>query len=149
MMSSLRRIAMLLSLILLVTGCNNPGETALRQLGVSSGCDAALSTCVVNDGEIAVSLRMGPGVKPLQPFPLTLAISGAEPEEESVVVDFQMQGMDMGSNRYRLQPQLESWEGTVTLPVCSVSRMDWLAIVEFTSGGETLQAVFPFHTEAN
>ena len=148
MISLLRSISLLI-LLLLLTGCNNQGEIALRQLGVSSGCDAALTTCVVNDGELTVSLRMGPGVKPLQPFPLTLVISGGEIEEQSVVVDFQMQGMDMGINRYRLQPKLDSWGGTVTLPVCSVSRMDWLAIVEFTSGGETFQAVFPFHTEAN
>lgn len=148
-MASLLRSATLLSLILLFAGCNNQGGTALRQLGVSSGCDAALTTCVVNDGQLTVSLRMGPGVKPLQPFPLTLDISGGELEVQSVVVDFQMQGMDMGGNRYRFQPQLESWQGTVTLPVCSISRMDWLANVEFTLGAETLQAVFPFHTEAN
>lgn len=148
-MSSLMRCAVVLGLGLLGAACTGESSDPRRQLGIAADCDATAAACHVSDGEIDVSLRMGPGVKPLEPFPLSLVIKGGDVAAQSVVADFQMQGMDMGSNRYRLQPQEGGWIATVTLPVCTASRMDWHAIVEFTLDGEPVQAVFPFHTEAN
>jgi hypothetical protein len=57
-----------------------------------------------------------------------------------------MKGMDMGMNRYRLIAGEGNWSGTATLPVCSASRMDWIALVEFSSGGKKYRAKFPFQT---
>lgn len=137
-------------LVVLLTACNNPGDEESRLLGIAHDCDAALTRCHVSDGAIAVSLAMGPDVKPLQPFSLLLVIDAEGPAAENVVVDFQMQEMDMGINRYRLQRQEDGrWAGNVILPVCTVSRTDWYAVVEFSVDGKPLQAVFPFHTEAN
>jgi hypothetical protein len=143
------RFTVLSLLLLSLVACSGEQNEERRSLGGAENCDAALSSCRVSDGAISVVLTMGPGVKPLQPFPFTLLIEGGEVAAQSVVADFQMQGMEMGTNRYRLQPQQGNWQATVTLPVCSASRMDWLAVVEFTLDGEPLQAVFPFHTEAN
>lgn len=148
-MMTIRQITGVLSLLLLLVACSGEKSDERRYLGSAENCDATLSSCRVSDGAISVALTMGPGVKPLQPFSFTLLIEGGEVAAQSVVADFQMQGMDMGTNRYRLQPQQGSWQATVTLPVCSASRMDWLAVVEFTLDGEPLLAVFPFHTEAN
>jgi hypothetical protein len=145
-MMAIPRFTGVLGLLLLLIACSGEKSDERRQLGSADHCDAALSSCRVSDGDIHVTLTMGPGVKPLQPFTFTLVIEGGEVAAQSVVADFQMQDMDMGSNRYRLQPQQEGWQATVILPVCSVSRMDWLAIVDFTLDGEPLQAVFPFHT---
>lgn len=148
-MIRIRPITGVLSLLLLLVACSGEKGDERRHLGSAADCDAALSSCRVSDGAISVELTMGPVVKPLQPFPFTLLIEGGEVAAQSVVADFQMQGMEMGTNRYRLQPQQGSWQATVTLPVCSASRMDWLAVVEFTLDGKSLQAIFPFHTEAN
>ncbi len=137
----------IVGLFLLISACDGEDRETRRQLGVAEGCDAAVTTCFVRDESITISLKMGPGVTPLQPFPLTLAIAGQKNAVENVLVDFQMQGMDMGSNRYRLQPQQGVWQGRVTLPMCTASRMDWRAIIEFMLDGEPVQVVFPFHSE--
>ncbi len=137
----------LIGLMLIATACNNQDGKTVRYLGVADDCDASQSSCQISDGAVTVSLDMGPEVKPLQSFPLILTIEAGGHALENVLVDFQMQGMEMGSNRYRLVHQGEHWAGSVIIPVCSASRVDWHAIVEFTVDGETVRAVFPFHTE--
>lgn len=150
-MIRLPRTVGLLSLMLLLAACNGQQEEKVRRLGVVDDCDAAVATCHVSDDDISLSFSVGPGVLPLKPFPLTLSIKGGAVDAQSVVVDFQMEDMDMGINRYRLQPQQESWHGTATLPVCiaSTTRMEWLAIIDFKLDGEPLQAVFKFYTVTN
>lgn len=140
--------AIILTLVITACGDQTSAEER-RRLGVAKECDAAVTSCTINDGDLLVSLTMGPGVIPLQPFPVTLAIIGKTAVVDSVVVDFQMQGMAMGTNRYRLQQEENRWQGTVILPVCTASRTDWQAIVEFTLDGEPVMVAFPFQTRAN
>lgn len=136
---------------LLLIGCSGEADRTPRMLGTAADCDAAIERCTVKGGGITLRLELGPEVKPLVSFPLALTIDGAETNPQGVVADFQMQGMDMGMNRYRLQstPPSTIWRGTAMLPVCTASRMDWLAYIEFTIDGQPYQAVFPFHTETN
>lgn len=136
-------------LSLLIVACSGEKEEERRLLGSAEDCDAAVTTCRINSGNVVVSVRMGPDVQPLQAFPLNLTIEGGEVDTKSVVADFQMQGMEMGTNRYRLIPQPEGWQAMVTLPLCTASRMDWLATIEFVLDGEPVLALFHFHTEAN
>lgn len=148
MVNGLLRKLVCFNLVVLLMACNYPSDKKSHPLGVASDCNASETTCHVSDSAINVSLAMGPGVKPLQPFPLSLEIEAGRLLVENVVVDFQMQGMDMGSNRYRLQQVQNRWQGTVILPVCSTERMDWHAVIEFTLDGEPFQAAFPFYSEA-
>lgn len=136
-------------LTLLIVACSGEKGEERRLLGVADNCDVAVTTCWIRAGEIALSLSMGSDVRPLQPFPLNLTIEGGEVDAQSVVADFQMQGMEMGANRYRLIPQPDGWQAMVTLPLCTSSQMDWLATIEFMLDGEPFLAVFRFHTEAN
>jgi hypothetical protein len=136
--------------IALLSACDAAQEASLQQLGTASGCDAAVQTCQLNRHGISLTLALGPEVKPLVPFPLQLRIEAGGRTVQNVIVDFQMQGMDMGMNRYRLQPGTGAfWHGNATLPVCTAARMDWLAQIEFNLDGQPYRAVFPFHTEAN
>ncbi len=138
----------ILTLVIIACG-NQTSEEERRRLGVAEECDAAVTICTINDGELMVSFSVGPGVIPLQPFPVTLTITGKTAVVDSVVVDFQMQGMAMGTNLYRLQQEENLWQGTVILPVCTASRTDWQAIVEFTLDGEPVMVAFPFQTKVN
>lgn len=138
-----------LCLSLLLASCYGEGADKYRQLGIAENCDAAVRQCEVSADNIVVSLGMEPDVRPLKPFRVHVVIEGGEVGADSVVADFQMQDMEMGINRYRLQRQSDSWQATVTLPVCSVSRMDWMATIEFTLNGRPFKAVFPFHSVAN
>jgi len=139
-----------LFILLSLLGCDNEVEQTRKELGTASGCDAAIESCQIVSGPISISLALGPDVKPLVSFPIELTIEGGGGYPQAVVADFQMQGMDMGMNRYRMQSSTQTvWRGKATLPICTASRMDWLAVIEFTLNGQPYRAVFPFHTEAN
>lgn len=63
----------------------------------------------------------------LHPFLLSVRAPGAR----QVSVEFVMQGMEMGLNRYRLIAQKDDlWQARVTLPVCVSGRRDWVLWVE-------------------
>lgn len=143
-----QRFKLLLLLAISATGCTQGEDVIL--LGEAADCNAAKETCSVSAGEdIALSLALGPEVKPLEPFPVVLDVQGLQVEPQSLIADFQMRGMDMGINRYRLKKVGERWVSEVTLPVCTTSRMDWFATVEFSAHGQRYQALFPFETNSN
>jgi len=89
-----------------------------------------------------IRLRLGPGVKAMQPFPVHVEVA----EAAAVEVRFEMPGMNMGENRYRLrQTPAGSWEGRAVLPICLSGRSDWVARVELRDrDGHRYEAVFPF-----
>jgi hypothetical protein len=52
----------------------------------------------------------------------------------SIYVDFAMEGMSMGFNRYRLIQQADGgWHGEMILPFCVQGRSDWLMEVTVNS----------------
>ncbi len=139
-----------LFLLLALGACSTETEQMHRLLGKADNCDAANETCRISAEGISVSLTLGPDVKPLVMFPINLTFEGSGRISPDVVVDFQMQDMDMGVNRYRLQPSSPSvWEGEAMLPVCTVSRMDWIVIVEFMLDEQPYKLIYPFHSETN
>lgn len=142
------RTLFLLAMLIAGVGCTDTDNTVV-DLGAATGCDAAEMACTVKGKGITITLVLGPEVQPLKAFPVSLEIYGDQIEKGSVIADFQMQGMDMGVNRYRLLQRGEQWIGSATLPVCSRSRMDWFAQIEFVREGKRHLARFPFHTEAN
>lgn len=142
------RIRVILLFILSLSGCGAE-ESAVVELGSSVDCDAAERPCTIVQEGLEVTLSLGPEVQALKPFPLLLDINGRDVTAGSVVADFQMQGMDMGKNRYKLQHSAGQWQGSITLPVCTASRMDWDAQIEFASGGVRYRARFPFQASAN
>ena len=139
-------------LLLPLFGCGQSDEAPVFvDLGTVSDCDVSRQSCTVTENALSLSLALGPDVVPLKPFAVRFQSDGASAiDKDSVVVDFQMQGMDMGVNRYRLKQDDDSyWRATATLPVCTVSRMEWMAVVEFAQGGEHYRLRFPFAVEAN
>ncbi len=134
--------------LILISGCSG-GENAVVDLGMASGCDVATTVCSVDSQDMSIRLILGPDVQPLKRFPVKLDINSKAVDRGSVVIDFQMKDMDMGLNRYRLLPERGHWVGEVTLPVCSNSRLDWYAQVEFMKNKTKYIARFPFKTQSN
>lgn len=68
---------------------------------------------------------------------------------QAVTLRFDMVGMDMGVNQYRLQVIDKGvWQAQVMLPVCVTGRRDWFATVRVTvPGDEAVEAKFPFETQ--
>lgn len=111
------RGAILLAVVLLA-GCGEP------KLAVTA-CDSLVAGCVAMGGTVSVRTDVAPA--PLQPFQVMVIA----PQARDVAIEFQMQGMDMGPNRYRLVRQADgSWAGRVTLPVCVSGRRDWQMVVD-------------------
>ena len=138
-------ITVLMLLQLFLVGCSKSIE--FTELGLASDCDVAKNTCKVSHDRTDISMALGKDVIPLKPFDAVVTIDGIKVEPGSVIADFQMQGMDMGVNRYRMVGDSGMWSGKITLPVCTASRMDWTAIVEFTSSdGQRFRARFLFET---
>jgi hypothetical protein len=75
----------------------------------------------------------------LRPFDLQVGVAA-----ESVEGRFQMQGMEMGLNRYQLHDDAGNWHARIILPVCMQGRGDWMLLLEIKKGGDTRFYRLPF-----
>ncbi|MFO8156447.1 MAG: hypothetical protein ACQERR_01095 [Pseudomonadota bacterium] len=115
--------------------------------------DVAVTDCRPTPGPCAaevhggrVRLSMAENIRELDQFPLEVAVDGFTGVER-VVVRFDMAGMDMGLNRYRLESDDRgNWRGEAMLPVCTADRVDWWATVAVEHAGGVTRAAFLFHT---
>jgi len=109
-------------------------------------CDVAGRACLVEDPSITLRLKLVPPVEALKPFAVDAAIHLADAARPtSVEISFSMADMDMGRNRYRLEPADKGhWTGTAVLPICASGRVDWSATVNVRTDEKHWQASFPF-----
>ncbi|HEY0722335.1 MAG TPA: hypothetical protein VGE50_13915 [Gammaproteobacteria bacterium] len=137
-------------LLVLLTACDsgsNVAGPAVVELGSAEGCDAALQPCRLSHEQAEMTLELEREIRTLQPFHLQLQITGnLQPRIQEVMVEFFMEGMDMGVNRYRLLRDGVSWQGEITLPVCVAGRSDWRAVVEMHTPDGVYRAVYRFHS---
>ena len=88
-------------------------------------CAVLMRGCTLEHDQIMVRSDSAPSA--LKPFVLTITA----PAAQEVYVELQMQGMDMGLNRYRLLRQANGeWRASITLPACVTGRRDWMMVVE-------------------
>lgn len=117
-------------LMLLLAGCSEPALEVVS-------CASLVSGCAAMAGQVTVRTDAAPA--PLQPFQVTVSA----PQARELAIEFRMQGMDMGQNRYRLLRQADgAWTGRVTLPVCVSGRRDWQMIVDV----DGQRVALPFQT---
>jgi len=127
-------------------------EVAL--LYVASDCRVTEARCEAGGRTALVSMVFEGPVTPMATFGIDVGVSGIAPERiSSVRVAFEMQGMDMGENRYVLRRTSASadasdWHAQAMLPVCTTGRRDWLARVSVVAGDEEYRAEFPFTASA-
>ena len=121
---------------------SNPDAATAVTLSGDPACDAARQPCSARQGDSSLTLRLTGPLRPLQPFPVEVRLTGPVAAARQIAVDFSMVGMDMGLNRFHLQRQPDgAWSGQALLPVCSAGRHDWLATVR-VSGAERYTAEF-------
>ncbi|MBT9613372.1 MAG: hypothetical protein IV108_08925 [Burkholderiales bacterium] len=107
-----------LFVVLALVGC-------AKQAAPVVSCAALTQGCALDQDKLFVKTDRAP--TPLKPFALTVRA----PVAQAVNVEVQMQGMEMGLNRYRLIRQANGeWRATITLPVCVTGRRDWLMLIE-------------------
>lgn len=114
------------------------------ELRVESACALVGAGCSATADGLAVELVLGPVIEPLKPFAVTLRSSAAA---TAATVRFDMVGMDMGHNEFRLRSTGAGiWESTVMLPVCATGRRDWVATLRMETAEAVYRAEFPFET---
>ena len=119
-------------MVILLAGCGKENIATAPCAALVQGC-----TVAVGAGQIRVQTDTVP--LPLKPFILTVAA----PDAHAVSAVFQMQGMEMGFNRYRLLREPNGvWRASITLPVCVSGRRDWLMILEV----DGVRRALPFQT---
>jgi hypothetical protein len=96
---------------------------------------------------MAVTVTFGAEPRALQPFPIHIQLEGHQ-QADAVTLAFSMQGMDMGSNRYRLIADAPGgWSADITLPICTSGRTDWVADFELVVVDRRVQIQVPFVLE--
>ena len=122
----------------------DPVETAY----ISKDCDLHTSSCEAlfkDGGKLIFSIKPTP-VAPL--LPLELRAELVSMDAESVRVDFQGVGVEMGFYRPQLTDQGNNvYTGTASLAVCTLDKMLWQSTVIIKSDKGTVVAPFQFEVE--
>ena len=124
-----------------------PVTGALTQVETPDDCRVKGEGCEVTiDGLGTFLVSMPETVVPLEKFTFAVEPRGeAARSVGSVRVDFEMVGMDMGINAYRLDRLADGrYQATIILPVCTTDRSDWLAnlSIHSTEGAYLLRLPF-------
>jgi hypothetical protein len=102
-------------------------------------CADPLAGCSFSHHGAAVKVRFSVRPTPLEAFQLSVDAPGAT----RISAEFQMNGMEMGFNRYDLHPAGNGVFGAkVTLPVCVSGRRDWTLFLDLDGARYAL----PFST---
>lgn len=102
--------------LLLLAGCAKTPET------IPVSCNNPIGGCRLTEN---LELRFLQPPSVMQPFDLEVISTGAD-----IHASFQMRGMEMGLNRYRLLREANKWRARVMLPACVQGRHDWLLRLE-------------------
>jgi hypothetical protein len=95
-----------------------------RQAAQAIICADPVAGCSFVHRGMPARLQFSVQPQALKPFTLQLE----SPILRKASVSFRMADMDMGFNLYQPRPGPDSrWTVSVTLPVCTVSRVDWIA----------------------
>ena len=122
------------------SGAANPIALSIRR----GECKVYPDGCSARGPEVELQLRFVD--RPNAMTPAAIELRSSTPLS-SATVDFEMSGMDMGLNRYRLEAgDRETYRAKVMLPVCVSGRRDWIARVQVVTEGRVYRAEFPFET---
>ena len=119
----------------------------LTAVDADPACDLRQAPCTVafpGGGRIRFSIDP-PDIPVFQPLRLEAYVEGLA--AETVEVEFEGVGMDMGFNRVALDAFGEGrFRGEGMLPACIRNRMTWEATVLLSTSGERFAAAFRFDT---
>lgn len=126
---------------------DTPVSGSLTELDMPADCAVKGEGCRVEiEGLGAFRVHMPETVLPLEKFAFQVEPQGeAARSVGGMRVDFEMVGMDMGINAYRLERRADdSYRQEIILPVCTTSRSDWRAnlSIHSTEGNYLLRLPF-------
>ena len=109
-------------------------------------CNIATDGCTAGNDNVQLSVKFDQDFGALKPFTLQLQLDQNTPVKvDEINLIFSMNGMNMGLNKYRLIQKNDAlWVATVTLPICTSGRSDWIADFEIQSINQKWKAQIPF-----
>lgn len=136
----MKRVGMPLLLVLALIAIAAAGYWLKRPAeAVAVACIDPLTGCSFSHHGSTVQVGFSAQPAPLQAFELGVRAPGAS----RVSAEFQMNGMEMGFNRYDLRPGDGIFASKVTLPVCVSGRRDWTLFLDIDGTHYAL----PFSTQ--
>lgn len=98
-------------------------------------------------GELTLSIEPKENIQPMQPLTATVSYSGDSMLAEAVTLTGL--NMEMGFNRFRFVGSSGDYSANIIIPVCTLSRMEWEALVEAEIDGDRLALPIHFSVERN
>jgi hypothetical protein len=136
----MKRVAVPLLLVLALVAIAAAGYWLKRPAEAEAvACADPLAGCSFNHRGTTVLARFSVPPAPLAPFELSVRAPGST----RVSAEFQMNGMEMGFNRYDLRPSEGVFVSKVTLPMCVSGRRDWTLFLDVDGAHYAL----PFSTQ--
>ena len=106
-------------------------------------CRSNLAMCTVSLDDRQIQFLLPNKAFYLQMFPVEVFLTGFDKKKvESVSVQFEMPGMDMGFNQIQLSVHKQAWYGKTILPLCASGLSDWNATVDVKSEEKIYRATF-------
>jgi hypothetical protein len=136
----LKRVAVPLLLVLALVAIAVAGYWLKRPaMAQAVACADALAGCSFSHRGTPALVRFSVRPAPLAPFELSVRV----PSATRVSAEFQMNGMEMGFNRYDLRPGDGVFVSKVTLPMCVSGQRDWTLYLDIDGTHYAL----PFSTQ--
>lgn len=104
-----------------------------------NNCDSGNKKCLIESNGFSVEISFDENVYYLKPFNVSVLNKSTENLElESIKVNFKMNNMNMGVNRFMLkkvssEKYTQIWKGEALLPICVTGRADWISEFEITT----------------
>ena len=98
-----------------------------------NNCSVGGKECVVELNEFKVKILFDKDIFYLKPFNVSVTNENLDKLKlESIQVDFKMNNMKMGVNRFLLKNDKNKsiWKGKALLPICVTGRADWISEIE-------------------
>jgi hypothetical protein len=131
---------------------DTPVSGSLTQVKAPTDCEIKGEGCRVSiDGLGAFLVTMPERVVPLEKFAFEVIPQGESARSVGEVrVDFEMVGMDMGINAYRLERLADGrYRQDIILPVCTTTRTDWVANLTLRSTEGAYLVRLPFQVDSS
>jgi hypothetical protein len=131
-------------------GQQQEGEAGEFDVLAPLWCDPRADSCIYDyapGGEIRFSLQPQERIKPMEPLKAIIEYPEGEMSASSLLLTGL--NMQMGQNRFTFHKDGDAYSARIMIPVCTLDRMEWQALVRMTIRGRRVAVPFHFAVERN
>ena len=116
-------------------------------------CNTQKQTCIVDLYELKIGISLDKNIFYLKKFDVSIWTEVKKNYDiDSVYIDFKMNNMNMGVNRFMLlkvnsENNKQQWQGAALLPICVTGRADWFSELEVVTKQTKYILTFPLNVK--